>query len=86
MIEKGIAPRQRDDMPPPKAVRSKNCGGSTSVRGRVRSSHTSGGRRWLSCRQPACLGQTDGRIALFQSAPLGRGHNNQPLHPIMAVS
>ena len=32
------------------------------------------------------MGQTDGRIALFQSAPLGRGHNNQPLHPIMAVS
>jgi len=34
---------------------SKNRGGSTSVRGRVRSPHTSGGWRWLSCRQPACL-------------------------------
>jgi len=34
---------------------SKNRGGSTSVCGRVRSPHISGGRRWLSCRQPACL-------------------------------
>ena len=33
----------------------KNRGGSTSVRKRVRSPHISGGRRWLSCRQPACL-------------------------------
>ena len=33
----------------------KNRGGSTSVRGRVRSPHISGARRWLSCRQPACL-------------------------------
>ena len=40
---------------PPTAVRSKNRGGSTSVRGRVRSPHISAGRRWLSCRQPACL-------------------------------
>ena len=30
---------------------SKNRGGSTSVRGRVRSPHFSGGRRWLICRQ-----------------------------------
>ena len=36
--------------PPPMAVRSKNRGESTSVRGRVRSPHISGGRRWLSCR------------------------------------
>ena len=41
--------------PLPMAVRSKNRGGSTSVRGQVRSPHISGGRRWLSCRQPACL-------------------------------
>jgi len=34
---------------------SSTRGGSTSVRGRVRSPHVSGGRRWLSCRQPACL-------------------------------
>ena len=34
---------------------SQNRGGSTPVRGRVRSPHISGGRRWLSCRQPACL-------------------------------
>ena len=46
---------RRDDMPPPMAVRSKNRGGSKSVRGRVRSPHISGGRRWLSCRQAACL-------------------------------
>jgi len=69
-------------MPPPMAARSKNRGGSTSVRGRVRSPHISGGRRWLRCRQPACLQPrqlrhgTDGRIALFQNAPLGWGHNN----------
>ena len=41
--------------PPPMTVRFKNRGGSTSVRGRVRSPHMSGSRRWLSCRQPACL-------------------------------
>jgi len=40
---------------PPMAVRSKNRGGSTSVRGRVHSPHISGSRRWLSYRQPACL-------------------------------
>ena len=34
---------------------SKNRGRSTSVRGQVRSPHISGGRRWLSCRLPACL-------------------------------
>jgi len=33
----------------------KTRGGSTSVRGRVYSPHISGGRRWLNCRQPACL-------------------------------
>ena len=43
--------------PQPMAVRSKNRGRSTrtSVRGPVRSPHISGGRRWLSCRRPACL-------------------------------
>ena len=44
---------RRDDMPA--ADGSSTRGGSTSVRGRVRSPHISGGRRWLSCRQPACL-------------------------------
>jgi len=34
---------------------SSTRGGSTSVRGRVRSPHISGGRPWLSCRRPACL-------------------------------
>jgi len=37
------------------AVRSKNRGGSTSIRGRVHSPHISGDRWWLSCRQPTCL-------------------------------
>jgi len=72
-----VSPRgRRDDMLPPMTVRSKNRSGSTSVRGRVRSPHISGGRRWLRCGQPAChslrscvMGQPDGRIALFQNAP-----------------
>ena len=34
---------------------SSTSGGSTSVRGQVRSPRISGGRRWLCCRQPACL-------------------------------
>ena len=54
--EQVIAPwkgAERDDMPP--ADGSSTRGGSTSVRGRVRSPHISGGRRWLSYRQPACL-------------------------------
>jgi len=72
--------------PPPMALRSNNRGGSTSVRGRVRSPHISGGRRWLSCRQPACIQprqlrnrtgrwterQTDG-IAPFQNVPYTEG-------------
>ena len=57
-------------------------GGSTSIRGRVRSPHISGGRRWLSCRQlqltclypsSCAMVQTDRRIALFQNALLGLG-------------
>ena len=80
-------------------VRSKNRGGSTSVRGRVRSPRISGGRRWLSCRQPAFLQPrqlrhgTDRRIALFQKCPLRRGHDNptdsnrsHPAHPINLFS
>jgi len=46
-IQQGIAPSI--------AVRSKNRSGSTSIHRRVRTSHICGGRRWLSCRQPACL-------------------------------
>jgi len=48
---------RRDDMPPRRWQfdGGKNRGGSTSVRGPVRSPHISGGRRWLSCRQPVCL-------------------------------
>jgi len=37
------------------AVRSKNRGGPTSILGQVRSPHISGGWRWLTCRQSACL-------------------------------
>ena len=77
-----LSPRgRRDDMPP--ADGSSTRGGSTSVRGRVRSPHTSGGGRWLSCRQPACLQprpaapwdrRTDGsRYRLMP--PVRRGHN-----------
>ena len=64
---------------------SKNCGGSTSVHGRLRSPHISGGRRWLSCRQPACLlprqlrrgtdRRTDRAIPKCPP-PLGQGHSN----------
>jgi len=90
-----VSPRERrHHMPPPAPmeVRSKNRGGSASVRERVRNPHISGGRRWLSCRQPACLyslsscahktdGRTYRRIALFRNAPPpGRGHNNRPRH------
>ena len=54
-----VSPRnRRDDMRPPRRWQfdnGKNRGWSTSVRGRVRSPHISGGRRWLSCRPPACL-------------------------------
>ena len=54
--KKDIAPgAARPYAPPRTAVRSKNRGGSTSVSGQVRSPHISGGRRWLSCRQPAYL-------------------------------
>ena len=67
----------------------KNRGGSTSVRGRVRSPHISGGGRWLSCSQTACLlprqlrhgtdrrtdKRTDGSRYRLMPPPLGRGHN-----------
>jgi len=80
-----LSPRgRRDDMPSADASSTRD--GFTSVRGRVRSPHTSGGRRWLSCRQPACLQpraaapwdrQTDGRIAVSLNAPpLRWGHNS----------
>jgi len=65
------------------------CGGSTSVRGRVRSPRISGGRRWLSCRQPPCyssgsyaMGQIDGRRDRWTDrdipkCPLGREHDKK---------
>ena len=68
---------------------SKNRGGSTSVRGRVRSPRISGGRRWLSCRQPPCyssgsyaMGQIDGRRDRWTDrdipkCPLGREHDKK---------
>ena len=87
LINKLSPRRRRHNMPPP-ADGSSTRGGSTSVRGRVRSPHIFGSRRrWLSCRQPACLGQlrhgtyrqTDRRIAVLLDAPsrpyVGGGHN-----------
>jgi len=49
--------RRRDDSPPPRRWQfngGKNRGGPTSVCGRVRSPHISGGWLRLNCRQPAC--------------------------------
>jgi len=40
---------------------SSTRGGSTSVRGRVRSPHTCG-QRWLSCRQPCAHSQGQGQL------------------------
>ena len=78
--------RRRDDMPPPMAVRSKNCGGSMSICGGVCSTYISGGWQWLSCRQPACLlprqlhrgtdRQTDRDIPKSPPPAAGWGHNN----------
>jgi len=60
--QKGIAPRaaRRYVPPPPTAVRrwhivSAPIRPSASVHGRGGSTSISGGQRWLSCRQPACL-------------------------------
>ena len=58
--------------------------GSTSVRGRVRSPHISGGRPAAGSQRANSLGwdrhtdrQIDGRIAVSLNAPLyGGGHNN----------
>jgi len=68
---------------------------TTSVHGRVRSPHISAGRRWLSCRQPACysLGscamghtdrQTDGS-RYSKMFPVGRRHNNSKNYPIVIM-
>ena len=92
-----VSPRgRRDDMHAPRRWRwqkSRRIYQSTFVRGRVRSPHISGGQRRLSCRQQACLactgscvmGQTYGRIALFQSASLGRGFNKTGMRVIAEV-
>ena len=60
---------------------SSTRGGSTSVRGRVRSPHISGGRPAAGSQRAYSLGwdrQTDGRIAVLRNAPppLRRRHNN----------
>jgi len=52
-ITKVLPAERRDDMHPPMVVQRWQK--STSVHGHVCSPHISGGRRWLSCRQPACL-------------------------------
>ena len=56
-VQQGITPGavRRYAPIPPMPVWSKNRGGSTSIRGQVHSPHISGGRWWLSCRQPTCL-------------------------------
>ena len=64
------------------AVRSKNRGGSTSVRGRVRSLHTPGSRRAYSLGSCA-MGQTDRRDGqtdgsrYSKMSPIGRRHNKE---------
>jgi len=79
---------RQDDMLPPTAVQSKNCGGSKSVRGRVHSPHISSGQPTAQPRAPCsqrpyslgscAMGQTDGRITTLQNAPLPEGgwHDN----------
>jgi len=52
--ENKVSPRgRRDDMP--SADGSSTLAKIAADLRRVRSPHISGGRRWLSCRQPACL-------------------------------
>ena len=69
-----LSPRgRRDDMPPDDG--SSTRGGSTSVRGQARSPHTA---KLQAASVPVAygscaMGQTDGRIALFQNAHLGWG-------------
>jgi len=70
-------------MPPP-ADGSSTRGGSTSVRGRVRSPHISGGRPAAGSQRANSLGsyatgQTDGRIAVSLNAlpPLASGGANK---------
>ena len=74
---------------------SSTRGGSTSVRGRVRSPHISGGRqaagsqhadRLGSCVTQPRLGQTEGRIAVSLNVPLPRGHNNQSVSQSVSQS
>jgi len=79
--------------PPPMAVRSKNRGGSTSVRGRVGSLHISGGRQWLSCRQPACLqprqlrhGTERWTDRAIPKCPLLRGYNKPRVDYVPKIS
>jgi len=73
-IQQGIAPGAARRYAPRRWQfdRWQNRSGSTPVSGRVRSPHISGGQRAHSPGSCA-MGQTDGRIALFQNAPLGRG-------------
>ena len=48
-----VSSRERRDDMHPAASGSSTRGGSTSVRGRVRSPHISGGRQWLQPRAAA---------------------------------
>jgi len=91
LSQQRIAPWAGDDMPPADGMQFDSRCGSTSVRGRVRSPHISGGQPPAgsqradslgSCAtQPACYSlswdrQTDGRIAVSLNAPLRRRHDN----------
>jgi len=60
---------------------SSTRGGSKSVRGRVRSSHSSGGRPAAGSQRGYSLGwdrQTDGRIAVSLNSPYGGERNKLP--------
>jgi len=74
-----LSPRgQRGDMPP-SAAGSSTRGGSTSVRGRVRSPHISGGRPAAGSQRAYSLGwdrQTHGQRCRLMPPPPTAGHNN----------
>ena len=74
-----LSPQGRRDDMPPRAGGSSTRGGSTSVRGRVRSLHVSGGRPAAGSQRADSLGwerQTDGsRYRLSPPPSLRRRHN-----------
>jgi len=88
-IHNKVSPRgRRDDMPPADGS-SVQKSRRIYVRPRTgRSPHISAGRRWLSCRQPACLQPrqlrhgTDKRTdRAIPKCLLGRGHSKSSTNP-----